>query len=87
MHYDGFDVYDGCDVDDEEEDEHCGDRGGERQEALQGLTITQAAALYYVRLNAGTPAVTLLPETGWYAEAITSLNGDTIGADGSETSG
>ncbi|AFK55879.1 LysM domain-containing protein [Tistrella mobilis] len=51
--------------------------------ALQGLTITQAAALYYVRLNAGTPAVTLLPETGWYAEAITSLNGDSIGADGS----
>lgn len=51
--------------------------------ALQGLTITQAAALYYVRLNAGTPAVTLLPETGWYAEAITSLNGETIGADGS----
>jgi hypothetical protein len=51
--------------------------------ALQGLTITQAAALYYVRLNAGTPAVTLLPETGWYAEAITSLNGASIGADGS----
>jgi len=47
-----------------------------------GLTLTQVAALFYVRLNAGNAALALVPETGWYAEAITRLNGVAIGADG-----
>ncbi|TFG89643.1 MAG: hypothetical protein E4H17_00240 [Gemmatimonadales bacterium] len=48
-----------------------------------GLTLTQVAALFYVRLNAGTPAVDLIPEAAWYAEAITELTGQDVGADGS----
>ncbi len=47
------------------------------------LTLTQVAALFYVRFNAGTPALLLVPETDWYAEAITQLNDKSIGADGS----
>ncbi len=50
--------------------------------ALNGLTLAQAAALFYVRLNAGTAALAAVPEAQWYAEAITQLTGDTIGADG-----
>jgi hypothetical protein len=46
------------------------------------LTLTQVAALFYVRFNAGTPALLLVPETGWYAEAITQLNDKGIGANG-----
>jgi hypothetical protein len=46
-----------------------------------GLTLTQTAALLYVRLHEGTPAVALIPETAWYAEAITGLTGQDIGAD------
>jgi hypothetical protein len=46
------------------------------------LTLTQVAALFYVRFNAGTPALLLVPETGWYAEAITQLTGSGIDADG-----
>jgi hypothetical protein len=46
------------------------------------LTLTQVAALFYVRFNAGTPALLLVPETGWYAEAITQLNDKDVGADG-----
>ncbi|HYJ29057.1 MAG TPA: hypothetical protein VEW25_01790 [Allosphingosinicella sp.] len=47
------------------------------------LDLTQAAALFYVRLKSGTPALAAVPESAWYAEAIAQLNGDTIGADGS----
>ncbi|MGA8494490.1 MAG: hypothetical protein WB764_03350 [Xanthobacteraceae bacterium] len=46
------------------------------------LTLTQVAALFYVRFNAGTPALLLVPETGWYAEAITQLNDKGVDADG-----
>lgn len=46
------------------------------------LTLVQAAALFYVRFNAGTAAVAVVPEAAWYAEAITQLNGSSIGADG-----
>ncbi|MEN2976710.1 hypothetical protein P7L78_02580 (plasmid) [Tistrella bauzanensis] len=47
------------------------------------LTLVQAAALFYVRVNAGTLAVAAVPEAAWYGEAIVQLTGDTIGADGS----
>ncbi|MCT9825452.1 hypothetical protein [Pseudomonas veronii] len=47
------------------------------------LTLTQAAALFYIRFNAGTAAVALVPEADWYAEAISQLNDQGVGADGS----
>lgn len=47
------------------------------------LTLTQAAALFYIRFKAGTAAIALVPEADWYAEAITQLNGQSVGADGS----
>lgn len=47
-----------------------------------GLGLIQAAALFYVRLNAGASAVADIPESAWYAEAITQLNGQAVGADG-----
>lgn len=47
------------------------------------LTLAQAAALFYIRFNAGTAAVALVPEADWYAEAISQLNDQGVGADGS----
>lgn len=46
------------------------------------LTLTQVAAVFYVRRHAGTAAVALVPEAAWYAEAITQITGSGIGADG-----
>ncbi|CAM2010159.1 hypothetical protein [Acanthopleuribacter pedis] len=47
-----------------------------------GLTLTQVAALFYVRFHAGTQVVLQAPRVNWYAEAITALNGSDIGAEG-----
>ncbi|WHU04262.1 LysM domain-containing protein [Sphingomonas sp. NIBR02145] len=46
------------------------------------LSLVQVAALFYVRFHAGTPVSALVPEAGWYAEAIAQLNPGAIDADG-----
>lgn len=46
------------------------------------LTRDQVAALFYVRYHDGAEAVLQAPRVNWFAEAITALNGDRIGADG-----